>query len=480
LGAIRQPDATASVRVHGSGDRLAKKRDALQSTLDAKQSYVASTEKLNVDAAAQQVKVEGAKTGLNAAVLKLAEAQNRLAKVDKSTDDPKGEDISKTLIDAQTDLNQVITSSEALQADIDAMKSEHGKLRATADQLKKAVAAAKAAASASDVYVEAVKSAQQAIANSGSDQEGDAKVDPENDFFKDAINQSEAAKKSAEAALNALVATQQRQTNVGEKLLKAEEQISNAKQAEANAYKKFTEADEAFKIHQSARKAELDKRDALIAQITSELEIAQEQLNAQREILQSETLVVQEFSIQQASATSKIADLQSDVDAALAAFNRSQATLRTQQRTRTIQSAAIIAQINADLRDQLRGAIAAADTTTSTARVIVPATTLFSKNSAQIRKSDAINLHDVAVAIRAAADSVPEGLDWIVRVDSYGIGSSDESWFLSQNRALAVAQSVIENGKFGLTQVSANGLINAEPLSESTADGWLEIVLTAR
>lgn len=113
-----------------------KKKDTLHGAATAQRDFGKSVEALTLGTAEQQTKIDGAKSGLNAAVLKVAEAKNRLSKVDTDNTDPKGEELAQILVETQTDLNTVISSSEQLQEDISAMSSEHERLGATATGLK--------------------------------------------------------------------------------------------------------------------------------------------------------------------------------------------------------------------------------------------------------------------------------------------------------------------------------------------------------
>jgi len=300
------------------------------------------------------------------------------------------------------------------------------------------------------------------------------------DFFKDAVSQAENARKSEAAAKVALAATRKRQIAVGERLLTADEQLENAKISETSYYEKFAAADAAFKKHQAERKVKIDARNNLIAQITEGLNAAQSELEAQQAILQNESLTMQDFSAKQTTASNKLSDLQSNVDRAQIALNTAQATLRVDQKKRSIEAAAIVANLNAEMRNLLAPSVPNADTTTSTDRILIPSSILFSKNSAKLQKSNGVKLNEVAAILKDTTSRIPDGIEWIIRVDSYGTGKTDEAWFLSQNRALSVAQSLITNGRFGGTKVSADGLINAKSFSDATENGWIEIVLTAR
>ena len=149
------------------------KRDALETALETQTKYEKETEALTQGANAQQAKIDAAKEGLSSAVLKVAGAKKKLSQVDTSDADPKGQELSSALVKSQTDLNTVITTSETLRQNIEAMKIEHEKLRSTADKLKSAAAAAQAAVSAAEVLVEAVKSAQLVISEGEDGNESD-------------------------------------------------------------------------------------------------------------------------------------------------------------------------------------------------------------------------------------------------------------------------------------------------------------------
>lgn len=454
-------------------------KDLLHGAMAAQRDFETSLDALTLATADQQSKIDSAKSGLNAAVLKVAESKNRLSKVDTDDTDPKGDELSQSLLKTQSDLNTVISSSEQLQKDISALSSEHERLGSTAKGLKNATAAAKAAYSAAQVLVEAVKSAQEVIASNNAES-GSGETDLESDFFKDALKQAQNAQQYEQDAQNALEATRTRQTQVGERLLKAEEQLENAKQAEAGAYKKFAAADEAYKKHQAKRQAEIDARDALIAEITTELNAAQEELEAQQKILQNESLAMQEFAAHQTSAANRMADLHSDVDRAKSAFEGAQSILRAQQHQRAIQTAAILADLNSEMRSALRNSAPGADTSTSSERLIIPAAVLFSDKSAKIQKSEAVKLDELAAILKDTVSRVPEGLDWMIRVDNYATDTAEDSWTLSHSRAVSVAKSLISTGKLDTSRISANGMINAAALSDFTSNGWVEIVLTAR
>ena len=85
-------DADALVSVIPLAGEWQSAADALGAARQALQDQKVIQAKVESDIAGQSDKIEGAKTGLNAAVLKVAEAKNRLAKVDVVVEDVKGND----------------------------------------------------------------------------------------------------------------------------------------------------------------------------------------------------------------------------------------------------------------------------------------------------------------------------------------------------------------------------------------------------
>lgn len=148
----------------------------------------------------------------------------------------------------------------------------------------------------------------------------------------------------------------------------------------------------------------------MIAEIQGELDDAQDQLEAQK-----------------TEVANALSDLQSNVSRANSAFDTSHSTLRADQQKRAVAGAAIVANLNAEMRALIMPSVPSADRSTSTDRLLVPTSALFAKNSTKPQESDGVKLNEIAVILKDTTTRVPEGIEWMDHVDSYGTGSSEEA-----------------------------------------------------
>lgn len=419
---------------------------------------------------AQNAKIEAGKTRLNAAVLKVAEAKGRLAKVDILTEDTKGAQLTEIRTIAQATLDEIITDTASAEDEIAALKKELEGAKATVGEMKKAVSAARAAASAANLVVEAVKSAQLTIAKNGA-QDGEEPSGLEADFFNEAREQAEATEKSAEVAQKALTLTMEREKIIAANLRDTEARLSGLRKSEGGAIQAFTTADKALKDHQNKWQAAEDARLAEVQKIQTELDAAQSDMEAQTATLQNDTLGLQEVETIAAATQAKTESLEATVADAEDVFVTIDGDLRRAQKSRDMQEAAILASANADLKAALRRAGLSAR---SDDRVVIPVGSIFKARSAKLSPAEALDIKTVLAAAKTATDALPGEIDWVLRVDSHAPGAGEESWFLSQARALSLAQMVVRDTGLPVTRVSANGFAGADD------DGHVELVLTAR
>ena len=85
-------------------------------------------------------------------------------------------------------------------------------------------------------------------------------------------------------------------------------------------------------------------------------------------------------------------------------------------------------------------------------RFVFQSEVLFDKGSAEIGKPGQVQLTALAATLRNIADKIPEGIDWVLRVDGHtdrdpiSTVRFPSNWELSSARAIAVVQSLITNG----------------------------------
>ena len=81
----------------------------------------------------------------------------------------------------------------------------------------------------------------------------------------------------------------------------------------------------------------------------------------------------------------------------------------------------------------------------------------------------------MADILRAVADEIPEGIDWVIRVDGHtddvplsGSGEFADNWELSQARALSVVRYMIDFLGIPPDRLAANGFGQYQPVDPAT------------
>lgn len=445
---------------------------AVKAATTALQDQMTLQATIESDIAAQTARIEEGKAGLNAAVLKVADAKARLKAVSTASPDETGATLAEARDAAEATLNDILAEAESAQDDITRLSAEREGAKATVAEMEKAVSAAKAAASAANLVVEAVKSAQLTIAANNPDGTDGDGGGLENDFFTEAMQQAEATQKSAVVAQKALDLTVEREAIIAAKLKDAEDRLSAARKGEKSALAAFSEARDAYDAHAKSRAAQEAEREAKLAAVTEELTALEEQMQAQASLLQKDTEALQQLTARQADMQSTTDALAAELATAKTVFQAVDNDLRTAQRTRSMQVAAVMAGANAEMKRSLRTALAS--DVGAGSRVTIPADQLFRKRSAKLTPAEGLDLGALAAAAMAATSDLPGDVEWILRVDSHAPGKGDEAWFLAQARAMAVVQSLIKTTGVSVARISANGFAGAE------GDGFVELVLTAR
>jgi chemotaxis protein MotB len=99
-------------------------------------------------------------------------------------------------------------------------------------------------------------------------------------------------------------------------------------------------------------------------------------------------------------------------------------------------------------------------------RFLFQSEVLFDFGSAELGAEGRAELGRLAAAIREVAPEAPEGIDWILRVDGHtdDVGPASTNWELSQERALAVVEYLIEEEGIPPRRLSANAFGEYQPL----------------
>ena len=125
-------------------------------------------------------------------------------------------------------------------------------------------------------------------------------------------------------------------------------------------------------------------------------------------------------------------------------------------------------------------------------RFVFSSEVLFAPAKAELSQEGRAQIADIAGILREVAAEIPDGIDWIIRVDGHtdktplrGDGEFRDNWELSQARALSVVRYMIELG-IPPNHLSANGFGEFQPIEEGdspealAANRRIELKLTER
>jgi len=105
-------------------------------------------------------------------------------------------------------------------------------------------------------------------------------------------------------------------------------------------------------------------------------------------------------------------------------------------------------------------------------RFVFSSEVLFQPAQAALSVQGREEIAKVAVILREIADEIPEGIDWIIRVDGHtdnvplsGNGVFADNWELSQGRALSVVRYMEQSLGIPPTRLAANGFGEYQPIN---------------
>ena len=105
-------------------------------------------------------------------------------------------------------------------------------------------------------------------------------------------------------------------------------------------------------------------------------------------------------------------------------------------------------------------------------RFVFSSEVLFSVGSANLGSLGKTEINKVAKIINQIAGEIPDGIDWILRVDGHtdripfsGFGKDyKDNWELSQARALSVVRYLMDDLKIPANRLAANGFGEFQPI----------------
>lgn len=182
-------------------------RAFLESERQNKRVLEASVTDYETQITAANQEVVKAENAATVATQLVQEAQDELNIISEKISDLEDQTPQEEFENAQLVATEATEAATIAQTDLQRAKAEQKRIEATVAELRRAVAAANAAAKASRLLVSAADAAKQAVTENQdvmSEADGPALSDLENNFFKDAEQQAINMERSAKAAEQAV------------------------------------------------------------------------------------------------------------------------------------------------------------------------------------------------------------------------------------------------------------------------------------
>ncbi len=494
LEAARLADAAAAAALRERLENADAELTAMTLSLEQRRREAENT--LTLLAAAQAAS-QDLDMKLAAALLAQQNAENQLTRALN-----EGDDLDARLVAA---LNLQDTTAQELA---DARRQ----LDVAADEKENMTARLAAALSAGDVTEDALAAAQKALAQAMADSE---QTEAE---IQEKLAQAVLANQALEAELSlskqtGLTAEETRKRI--EDRLTAALLANEALQAQVNSLKETTSETDIERADLQAQLAaalatalaaqqdetdalsETERQQALLASANTALSeekalSAESQrqvaaLNEQVAALRGQVAGLQELldlaNEADSDAQVQIEALGSQLNTALAraaAEERRRRTLETAERERLEEEAARLAaeaqnleRFKSDFFGQLRDLLEGQDRVQIVGdRFVFSSEVLFQPGRAELSELGRAEIANIAGILGGIADDIPDGIDWVIRVDGHtdniplsGNGRYRNNWELSQGRALSVVIYMAEELGFPPDRLAANGFGEHQPLN---------------
>ncbi len=250
--------------------------------------------------------------------------------------------------------------------------------------------------------------------------------------------------------------------------------------AEAEAGKTQTEAERrAALLEQAGQQLTQEQETSAAAQRQTEL------LNQQVAALRAQLGNLQGLLDQAVAADAvrevELQSLGSQLNTALArvaAEERRRAELETAERKRLEAETKNLEQYRSEFFGRLRNVLGSQEGVRIEGdRFVFSSEVLFPPGGAQLSREGAGEIAKVANILRNVAADIPEGIDWVIRVDGHtdneplsGLGEFADNWELSQARALSVVKYMTNFLDIPPDRLAANGFGQYQPLDTANTD----------
>lgn len=319
----------------------------------------------------------------------------------------------------------------------------------------------------------------------------------------------EAKRQEAEDTLTVLAATQQTRDDLNARLAQALLDLEQT-DAELGALQDRVDADTASvqaelsallaaklaaENEAALRLTEAQQRAALLAEANEELSVVEAQsaedqrkitlLNQQigelRSQLSSLQGILDAAAEADAQADIQIQTLGQNLNAALARAateERKRRSLEEAERKRLEAEAVDLAKYRSDFFAQLRDLLDGQDGVRIEGdRFVFSSEVLFAQGQADLSADGEAEIAKVARILRDIAGDIPDGIDWVIRVDGHtddiplsGLGEFRNNWELSQARALSVVLYMVNFLGLPPDRLAANGFGQYQPVNPADTD----------
>lgn len=257
--------------------------------------------------------------------------------------------------------------------------------------------------------------------------------------------------------------------------------------AEQDLARKITEA-ERQDILLKAAQASLAQEQDSTTQAQLQTEALNQQVAALRSQLNSLQAILDVAKEQDAEAKIQLQNLGSELNAALAraaAEERKRRQLEEAERKRLQAEAEALQAQTKDLEryrseffGRLRDVLGRQEGVRIEGdRFVFSSEVLFPPGRASLSNEGRGEVAKVASILRAIADDIPEGIDWVIRVDGHtdniplsGQGEFADNWELSQARALSVVKYMVNFLGIPPDRLAANGFGQYQPVNTEDSD----------
>ena len=258
--------------------------------------------------------------------------------------------------------------------------------------------------------------------------------------------------------------------------------------AAAEAARDTLQGSEAEALTEAERRAaELAQARALLADQTEisaeaqrQVALLNQQTAALRQQLDSLQGLLDAARADDAASQVRIETLGSDLNAALAkvaAEESARADLEARERARLEAEAQDLTRYRSEFFGRMREILGEREGVQVVGdRFVFPSEVLFAPGSATLAPDGRDQVARVAQVINDIADDIPEGIDWILRVDGHTDsvpvapgGAFADNWELSQARALSVVQYMIDAEGIPANRLAATGFGEYQPVDTGTS-----------